>query len=126
MQWKIIFAGLKARPVRSWAIIFIIALQAILLSIVRWYLTLSFSSLVILFSMYANITERTREIGILRSLGASKKFIAALILKEALVVSLFGILLGFAVVFTVAGAEAFDNNIVWTISSAILISASCV
>src|SRR5207247_7562175 len=38
--------------------------------------------LVIFLSMYTTITERTREIGILKSLGASKTYIMAVILLE--------------------------------------------
>ncbi|HSR51814.1 MAG TPA: FtsX-like permease family protein [Acidobacteriota bacterium] len=54
------------------------------------------SFLVILLSMYSTITERTREIGILRSLGASKGYIVQLILKESLLICLIGVVVGFA------------------------------
>ncbi len=50
--------------------------------------------LVIYLSMYTTITERTREIGILKSLGASKLFIVGAILREALLLSILGIILG--------------------------------
>jgi putative ABC transport system permease protein len=50
--------------------------------------------LVIFLSMYTTITERTREIGILKSLGASKGYIIALILREASVLTVVGILAG--------------------------------
>lgn len=53
------------------------------------------SFLVILLTMYTSITERTREIGILKSLGASKLFIITIILKESLLLTAFGILGGF-------------------------------
>ncbi len=49
------------------------------------------SFLVILLTMYTTITERTREIGILKSLGASKGFIVNLILKESLLLTSIGI-----------------------------------
>ncbi len=52
--------------------------------------------MVIFLSMYTTITERTREIGILRSLGASKAFVVWLILEESLVLCLFGVGAGFA------------------------------
>ncbi len=52
--------------------------------------------LVIFLSMYTTITERTREIGILKSLGASKTYIVEAILREASLLSLIGILTGFA------------------------------
>jgi putative ABC transport system permease protein len=55
------------------------------------------SALVILLGMYTTITERTREIGILKSLGASKRFIVSVIEKEAALISVLGIVLGFAV-----------------------------
>lgn len=53
------------------------------------------STLVILLTMYTTITERTRQIGILKSLGASKLWIATEIEKEALLISLAGALSGF-------------------------------
>jgi len=52
--------------------------------------------LVIFLSMYTTITERTREIGILKSLGASKGYIIAAILREAAVLCLVGIAAGCA------------------------------
>lgn len=52
--------------------------------------------LVIFLSMYTTITERTREIGILKSLGASKAYVVNLILKEAGIMSIAGILIGIA------------------------------
>jgi len=52
--------------------------------------------LVIFLSMYTTITERTREIGILKSLGASKTYIVEAILREASLMALIGILAGFA------------------------------
>ncbi len=50
--------------------------------------------LVIFLSMYTTITERTREIGILKSLGASKGYIIAIILREAGLLGAGGILIG--------------------------------
>jgi putative ABC transport system permease protein len=52
------------------------------------------STLVILLAMYTTITERTREIGILKSLGASKRYIIRVIEKEALAISLLGVVGG--------------------------------
>jgi putative ABC transport system permease protein len=51
--------------------------------------------LVIFLSMYTTITERTREIGILKSLGASKSYIIAVILREATLLTAVGIIAGF-------------------------------
>lgn len=50
--------------------------------------------LVIFLSMYTTITERTREIGILKALGASKAYIIAVILREASLLAAVGIVLG--------------------------------
>jgi putative ABC transport system permease protein len=52
------------------------------------------SALVILLAMYTTITERTREIGILKSLGASKIYIIGVIEKEAIAISLIGVVVG--------------------------------
>jgi putative ABC transport system permease protein len=51
--------------------------------------------LVIFLSMYTTITERTREIGILKSLGASKAYIISVILREAVLLTAFGIISGY-------------------------------
>ncbi|MDX2034257.1 MAG: FtsX-like permease family protein [Blastocatellia bacterium] len=52
------------------------------------------SLLVILLTMYTSVTERTRQIGILKSLGASKRFIAAVFVKESLAISAIGVVCG--------------------------------
>ena len=54
------------------------------------------SLLVILLAMYTTVTERTRQIGVLKSLGMSSAGVAWTIEQEALVVSLLGVLLGLA------------------------------
>jgi putative ABC transport system permease protein len=53
--------------------------------------------LVIFQSMYTAVMERTREIGILKSLGASKLYIVNVILRETIVLALAGIAVGIAV-----------------------------
>jgi putative ABC transport system permease protein len=58
--------------------------------------------LVIFLSMYTTITERTREIGILRSLGASKQFIVGLIFQESAVICVIGVVLGIGASFLIA------------------------
>ncbi|MGE0133159.1 MAG: ABC transporter permease [Blastocatellales bacterium] len=55
------------------------------------------SLLVILLTMYTTVSERTRQIGILKSLGASKFWIAWTFEKEALLISLLGVFGGLAV-----------------------------
>jgi putative ABC transport system permease protein len=73
---------------------------------VRAVLALSIvvSSLVILLAMYTTITERTREIGILKALGASKPYIVGVIEKEAIAISLIGVFVGLITAFIAAWA----------------------
>ncbi len=60
--------------------------------------------LVIFQSMYTAVMERTREIGILKSLGASKGYIVNVVLRETMLLSLAGVVLG--IIFTL-GLRAF-------------------
>jgi putative ABC transport system permease protein len=53
--------------------------------------------IVIFQSMYTAVLERTREIGILKSLGASKLFIVRIILRETLLLAIAGIICGIAI-----------------------------
>ncbi len=55
------------------------------------------SFMVILLAMYTTIFERTREIGVLKSMGASKGFIVGLILRESAIVCFLGIAFGVGV-----------------------------
>ncbi|TDI40776.1 MAG: FtsX-like permease family protein [Acidobacteria bacterium] len=52
------------------------------------------STLTIFLSLYTAITERTREIGILKSMGGSKSFIVGAIETEAFLLSILGVGLG--------------------------------
>jgi putative ABC transport system permease protein len=60
------------------------------------------SMLVVMLAMYTTITERTKEIGILKALGASRAFIVGEIEKEAVLISVGGVVAGFAVSFLAA------------------------
>ncbi len=62
--------------------------------------------LVIFQSMYTAVMERTREIGILKSLGASKAYIVNLVLREAVLVTIAGIILG---ILATQGLKVFMN-----------------
>jgi putative ABC transport system permease protein len=53
--------------------------------------------IVIFQAMYTAVMERTREIGILKSIGASKFYIVNVILRETLMLAIGGILLGIAI-----------------------------
>lgn len=83
------------------------------------------ATLVILLAMYTTIIERTREIGVLRSLGATKMFIVANIVKEALLISslgvLVGVLLSVGARFGIEAATSLKVDIEW---QWILISAA--
>ncbi len=55
--------------------------------------------LVIFQSMYTAVMERTREIGILKSLGASRLYIISVVLRETALLAICGITLGVAVTY---------------------------
>lgn len=57
------------------------------------------SMLVILLAMYTTVTERTRQIGVLKSLGMSNARVAWVIEQEALFVSVLGVVFGVVLTF---------------------------
>lgn len=57
--------------------------------------------LVIFQSMYTAVMERTREIGILKSLGSSKSVIVSVVLRETAVLAIVGVVLGIAATYGV-------------------------
>lgn len=59
------------------------------------------SALVVMLAMYTTITERTREIGILKALGASRRYIVLIIESEALLISAVGLAAGFVFSFVI-------------------------
>jgi len=92
------------------------SLEVFLTVVVR--LAADVSTLVILLAMYTTIIERTREIGVLKSLGASRAFIVSSIVKEALLISVVGIVAGtLLAVAGKAGIEAVTSlrvDVEWT------------
>jgi putative ABC transport system permease protein len=60
--------------------------------------------IVIFQAMYAAVMERTREIGILKSMGASKAYIINAILRETILLAILGIVLGTAISYGVRSA----------------------
>jgi putative ABC transport system permease protein len=60
--------------------------------------------IVIFQSMYTAVMERTREIGILKSLGASKAYIVNVILRETIILVIAGIILGIGISFATQAA----------------------
>jgi putative ABC transport system permease protein len=91
-----VFPTYPARPLREYAKLMtsanLPALDAFIQTVV--FVALCIGVLVIFLSMYTTITERTREIGILRSLGASKGFIVRMIFQESAVLCLVGVVIG--------------------------------
>jgi putative ABC transport system permease protein len=57
--------------------------------------------LVIFQTMYTAVLERTREIGILKSMGASKSAIVGVVLRECVMLAIAGVLVGIAATFAV-------------------------
>lgn len=91
------------------------------------------STIFVLLSMYTTITERRKEIGILKSLGASKTFIVRAIEGEAFMIGVLGVVLGLVVaVLASFGIErlfelAFEFNPVWILTAvAIAIAGSLI
>jgi putative ABC transport system permease protein len=64
--------------------------------------------IVIFQAMYTAVMERTREIGILKSLGASKFYIVNVILRETVLLAIAGIILG--VVFSLTVRAGIDRR----------------
>jgi putative ABC transport system permease protein len=64
--------------------------------------------IVIFQSMYTAVMERTREIGILKSLGASRSYVVRVVLRETLLLAVAGVLVGFA--FSMAGRAGIVHS----------------
>jgi putative ABC transport system permease protein len=83
--------------------------------------------LVIFQAMYTAVLERTREIGILKSLGASQIYIVNLVLRETAFLSLVGILLGIGAAFIIKTGMAvrlptqpFPISLGWIIAATLI------
>ena len=79
------------------------------------------SALVILLTMYTTVTERTRQIGVMKSLGMSNAGIAWTITQEALLISFFGIVIGVLLTFLLRFLLSFVTTLTvemnpWVIS----------
>jgi len=73
--------------------------------------------LVVFLSMYTSVLERTREIGILKALGASPAYVVTILLRETVLVAIAGTVLG--VLFTY-GTKALIDALVPTLRQAIV------
>jgi putative ABC transport system permease protein len=85
----------------------------------------------IFLSMYTTIAERTRDIGILKSLGASKIYIIDVILRESIALCLLGLVMG--VLITAVGRVVIQAqfptqqvvfSLPWVFRSALLVIVS--
>jgi putative ABC transport system permease protein len=83
--------------------------------------------LVIFQAMYTSVLERTREIGILKSMGASKPAIVSVVLRETAVLAIAGVIVGVALSFVAKAALGqkfptlyLDMNTVWVIRAAVI------
>jgi putative ABC transport system permease protein len=67
-------------------------------------LAIAIGLLVIFLTMYTTVIERTRDIGVLKSLGATKAFIVRTLLTESATLCLFGIVAGVGLSYAVRAA----------------------
>ena len=67
--------------------------------------------LVIFQSMYTAVMERTREIGILKSLGASKWYIVNVVLRETVLLAVAGIIAGIIISMVTRRAIMFEKPV---------------
>jgi putative ABC transport system permease protein len=83
--------------------------------------------IVIFQAMYTAVMERTREIGILKSLGAGKPYIVNVVLRETLLIAVGGIILG--ILFSYAartGLRTRFQTLPVMITSALLVKAAVI
>ncbi|BDR58931.1 ATP-binding cassette domain-containing protein [Xylocopilactobacillus apicola] len=73
-------------------------------------ISLLVSALMIIVSMYMSVTERTKEIGILRAIGQRKKDIRRLFTSESLFIGIFAAILGLAMSFIL---QVVVNNVTY-------------
>jgi putative ABC transport system permease protein len=83
--------------------------------------------MVIFQSMYTSVLERTREIGILKSMGASNWTIVTVVLRETALLAIFGVGLGVVVSFAVKALLGYrfpsiylDMSADWVVRGAII------
>ncbi len=81
--------------------------------------------LVVLLSMYTAILERTREVGILKSLGASQGFIIGILLRETLLICAVGIAAGLGITYLVRWAIQANFPLMVVLIDQQWIAAAC-
>jgi putative ABC transport system permease protein len=85
------------------------------------------SFLVVLLTMYTLVLERRREIGVLKALGSSRIEICGLILGEALMLVVFGVILGLAGTYAttvamhrIAPTTLIDIDAIWILRAIVV------
>ena len=89
--------------------------------------------LVIFQTMYTAVLERTREIGILKSMGASKPTIVGVVLRECAALAVAGVLVGIVATFGVHAflsmrfpAFSFELTVAWIVRGAAIAFAGAI
>jgi putative ABC transport system permease protein len=122
-QMKTILAGYEIRPLKDFLSLMtstsLPGLDTFVRSMIALAVAIGF--LVIFLSMYSSVVERTRDIGVLKSLGASKAYIVRALLSEIAIVCATGVILGIGLSYA---ARAFFLSAFPTLS--ILITADWV
>jgi putative ABC transport system permease protein len=107
---KPIFPGYEIRPLKDFLSLMsssnLPGLDAFIESMIVLAVCIGF--LVILLSMYTTVIERTRDIGVLKAIGASKGYIIRALLGESVFISLVGIVVGVAMSY--AGRSMFLSS----------------
>src|SRR6202167_165410 len=95
-EMRPIFPGYEIRPLKDFLSLMTASnlpgLDAFIKSMIA--LAVSIGFLVILLSMYTTVIERTRDIGILKAIGASKGYIIRALLGETVFICAIGIVVG--------------------------------
>jgi putative ABC transport system permease protein len=101
-----VLSGYTVRPLKDLLSIYtstnIPGLQAFINAMI--VLAISIGLLVIFLTMYTTVIERTRDIGVLKSLGADQSFIIRALLTESAALCAFGILAGVGLSYAVRAA----------------------
>lgn len=83
--------------------------------------------IVIFQAMYTAVLERTREIGILKSLGASQFYIVNVVLRETAFLAILGIVLGIALTFLIrAGMSVRFPALLFPVTSTWIVRATLI